>query len=76
MLNKIAIRRDLVDLLTKYNVDKYSGLHNQLMAENIIRWIEDYTRTQYWSTEKQQSYYDYMKQKEDPDGIQSNPRTR
>lgn len=53
MRNKTALRRDLQDLLAKYNVDKYTGLHNQLMADHLIRWIEEYTHTQYWSDEKQ-----------------------
>ncbi len=72
-----ALRKDLQDLLSKYEVDKYSGLHNYMMSEHIIRWIEEYIREQnvakIWSSEPQQSYYNYMtKQNEDPDGIQSN----
>jgi hypothetical protein len=70
-MKKQALRKDLQDLLSKYEVDKYTGLHNYMMSEHIIRWIEEYTREQNvaksWSSEPQQSYYDYMKkQKEDP----------
>ncbi len=70
-MKKQALKKDLQDLLTKYEVDKYTGLHNYMMSEHIIRWIEEYIREQNvaksWSSEPQQSYYDYMKkQKEDP----------
>jgi predicted membrane chloride channel (bestrophin family) len=70
-MKKQALRKDLQDLLSKYEVDKYTGLHNYMMSEHIIRWIEEYIREQNvaksWSSEPQQSYYDYMKkQKEDP----------
>jgi hypothetical protein len=70
-MKKQALRKDLQDVLSKYEVDKYTGLHNYMMSEHIIRWIEEYTREQNvaksWSSEPQQSYYDYMKkQKEDP----------
>lgn len=75
-----ALRKDLQDLLTKYEVDKYSGLHNHMMSEHIVRWIEEYIRQQNvaktWSIEPQTSYYEYMKQNEDPDGIQSNTGAR
>jgi hypothetical protein len=70
-MKKQALKKDLQDLLSKYEVDKYTGLHNYMMSEHIIRWIEEYIREQNvaksWSSEPQQSYYDYMKkQKEDP----------
>lgn len=79
-MKKVAFRKDLQDLLSKYEVDKYSGLHNHMMSEHIVRWIEEYIREQSvaksWSAEPQTSYYDYMKQKEDPNGIQSNTGAR
>jgi len=67
-MQKQALRKDLQDLLTKYEVDKYTGLHNYMMSEHIVRWIEEYVREQnvanLWSNEEQTSYFDYMKQKE------------
>lgn len=75
-MKKHALRKDLQDLLAKYDVDKYTGLHNYMMSEHIVRWIDEYIREQNvaksWTTEPQTSYYNYMKQNEDPDGIQSN----
>ena len=68
VMQKQALRKDLQDLLTKYEVDKYTGLHNYMMSEHIVRWIEEYVREQnvanLWSNEEQTSYFDYMKQKE------------
>lgn len=72
-MKKFAFRKDLQDLLSKYEVDKYTGLHNQMMSEHIVRWVDEYVREQNvaktWSTEPQTSYYDYMKQNGDPNGI-------
>ena len=72
-MNKQALRKDLQDLLTKHKVDKYTGLHNYMMSEHIVRWIEEYVREQnvanLWSNEEQTSYFDYMKQREDNDVV-------
>ena len=72
-MNKQALRKDLQDLLTKHKVDKYTGLHNYMMSEHIVRWIEEYVREQnvanLWSNEEQTSYFDYMKQKEGKDVV-------
>lgn len=66
-MQKQALRKDLQDLLTKFEVDKYTGLHNYMMSEHIVRWIEEYVREQnvasLWSNEEQTSYFDYMKTK-------------
>lgn len=79
-MKKIALRKDLQDLLERHSIDKYTGLHNYMMSEHIVRWIEEYTREQNvaknWSADRQTSYYDYMKQNEDPNGIQSNTGAR
>lgn len=75
-MKKQSLRVELQALLSKYEVDKYTGLHNYMMSEHIIRWIEEYIRQQnvasIWSNDSQPSYYDYMKDREGPDGIQSN----
>jgi predicted membrane chloride channel (bestrophin family) len=67
-MKKQPLQKDLQDLLTKHEVDKYTGLHNYMMSEHIVRWIEEYVREQnvatLWSNEEQTSYFDYMKQKE------------
>ena len=72
-MQKQALRKDLQDLLTKYEIDKYTGLHNYMMSEHIVRWIEEYVREQnvanLWSNEEQTSYFDYMKQKEGKDVV-------
>ena len=72
-MNKQPLRKDLQELLTKYEVDKYTGLHNYMMSEHIVRWIEEYVREQnvatLWSNEEQTSYFDYMKQKEGKDVV-------
>jgi len=72
-MQKQALRKDLQDLLTKHEVDKYTGLHNYMMSEHIVRWIEEYVREQnvanLWSNEEQTSYFDYMKQKEGKDVV-------
>ena len=72
-MQKQALRKDLQDLLTKHEVDKYTGLHNYMMSEHIVRWIEEYIREQnvanLWSNEEQTSYFDYMKQKEGKDVV-------
>ena len=72
-MQKQALRKDLQDLLTKFEVDKYTGLHNYMMSEHIVRWIEEYVREQnvanLWSNEEQTSYFDYMKQKEGKDVV-------
>lgn len=70
-MKKQALRKDLQELLSKYEVDKYSGLHNYMMSEHIVRWIEEYIREQNvakeWSSEDQLAYYDYMKIKKEGD---------
>ena len=75
-MKSMAFRKDLQDLLSKHQVDKYSGLHNYMMSEHIVRWIEDYIREQNvaknWTTEPQTSYYDYMKVREGVDDITAN----
>jgi predicted membrane chloride channel (bestrophin family) len=80
VMQKQALRKDLQDLLTKYEVDKYTGLHNYMMSEHIVRWIEEYVREQnvanLWSNETQTSYFDYMKRKEDNDVVQPNTGAR
>ena len=72
-MQKQALRKDLQDLLTKNEVDKYTGLHNYMMSEHIVRWIEEYVREQnvasLWSNEEQTSYFNYMKQKEGKDVV-------
>ena len=72
-MQKQALRKDLQELLTKHEVDKYTGLHNYMMSEHIVRWIEEYVREQnvanLWSNEEQTSYFDYMKQKEGNDVV-------
>ena len=72
-MQKQALRKDLQDLLTKHEVDKYTGLHNYMMSEHIVRWIEEYVREQnvanLWSNEEQTSYFNYMKQKEGKDVV-------
>ena len=72
-MQKQALRKDLQDLLTKHEVDKYTGLHNYMMSEHIVRWIEEYVREQnvanLWSNEEQTSYFDYMKQQEGKDVV-------
>lgn len=79
-MQKQALRKDLQELLTKYEVDKYTGLHNYMMSEHIVRWIEEYVREQnvasLWSNETQTSYFDYMKRKEDNDVVQPNTGAR
>ena len=79
-MQKQALRKDLQDLLTKYQIDKYTGLHNYMMSEHIVRWIEEYIREQnvasLWSNETQTSYFDYMKRKEDNDVVQPNTGAR
>jgi ABC-type iron transport system FetAB ATPase subunit len=79
-MQKQALRKDLQDLLTKFEVDKYTGLHNYMMSEHIVRWIEEYVREQnvasLWSNETQTSYFDYMKRKEDNDVVQPNTGAR
>lgn len=79
-MKKQALRKDIQDLLERHSIDKYTGLHNYMMSEHIVRWIEEYIREQNvarnWSADRQTSYYDYMKQSEDPNGIQSNTRAR
>lgn len=78
-MRRHEFKKDLQDLLTKYEIDKYSGLHSYMMSEHIVRWIDEYVREQNvarnWSSEPQMSYYNYMKWNEDTDGIQSNART-
>lgn len=80
VMQKQALRKDLQELLTKYEVDKYTGLHNYMMSEHIVRWIEEYIREQnvasLWSNETQTSYFDYMKRKEDNDVVQPNTGAR
>lgn len=80
VMQKQALRKDLQDLLTKFEVDKYTGLHNYMMSEHIVRWIEEYVREQnvanLWSNETQTSYFDYMKRKEDNDVVQPNTGAR
>ena len=80
VMQKHALRKDLQDLLTKFEVDKYTGLHNYMMSEHIVRWIEEYVREQnvasLWSSEPQTSYFNYMKQNEENDVIQSNTGAR
>lgn len=75
-MNKFSLRKDLQDLLSKHKVDKYTGLHNYMMSEHIIRWIDDYVRQQnvanIWAIDQQLPYYNYMKDGEEADGIQSN----
>lgn len=70
-MKKQALRKDLQELLSKYEVDKYTGLHNYMMSEHIVRWIEEYIREQNvakeWSSEDQLAYYDYMKIKKEGD---------
>ena len=72
-MKKQPFQKDLQDLLTKHEVDKYTGLHNYMMSEHIVRWIEEYVREQnvatLWSNEEQTSYFDYMKQKEGKDVV-------
>lgn len=79
-MKKQALRKDLQELLAKYEVDKYTGLHNYMMSEHIVRWIEEYIREQnvasLWSNETQTSYFDYMKQNEDNDVVQPNTGAR
>lgn len=79
-MQKHALRKDLQDLLTKFEVDKYTGLHNYMMSEHIVRWIEEYVREQnvahLWSNEEQTSYFNYMKRKEDNDVVQPNTGAR
>ena len=79
-MQKQALRKDLQDLLTKHEVDKYTGLNNYMMSEHIVRWIEEYIREQnvasLWSNETQTSYFDYMKRKEDNDVVQPNTGAR
>lgn len=79
-MKKQALRKDLQDLLDRHGIDKYTGLHNYMMSEHIVRWVEEYIREQNvaksWSAEPQMSYYEHMKQNEDPNGIQSNTRAR
>lgn len=79
-MQKQALRKDLQELLTKFEVDKYTGLHNYMMSEHIVRWIEEYVREQnvasLWSNETQTSYFDYMKRKEDNDVVQPNTGAR
>ena len=64
-MKKQALRKDLQELLTKYEVDKYTGLHNYMMSNHIVRWIEEYVREQnvanLWSNEEQTSYLSYTK---------------
>lgn len=73
-------KKELQDLLSKYEIDKYSGLHSYMMSEHIVRWIDEYVREQNvaknWSSEPQMSYYNYMKHNEDPNGIQPNTGAR
>jgi predicted membrane chloride channel (bestrophin family) len=72
-MKKQPFQKDLQDLLTKHEVDKYTGLHNYMMSEHIVRWIEEYVREQnvanLWSNEEQTSYFDYIKQKEGKDVV-------
>lgn len=74
-MKKQAFRKDLQELLDRYNIDKYSGLHNYMMSEHIVRWIEEYIREQNvaksWSAEPQISHYNYMREKEVKDDIHS-----
>lgn len=75
-MKKLALRKDIQELFDKHGVDKYTGLHNYMMSEHIVRWIEEYVREQNvaksWTTEQQTSYYDYMKSREANDVIQPN----
>lgn len=79
-MKKGALRKDLQVLLDQHSIDKYTGLHNYMMSEHIVRWIEEYIREQNvaktWPADQQTSYYDYMKHNEDPNGIQSNTGAR
>ena len=72
-MHKQALRKELQELLTKYEVDKYTSLHNYMMSEHIVRWIEEYIREQkvstLWDDEPQTSYIKYMNRKEDNDVI-------
>ena len=64
-MKKQALQKDLQELLTKHEVDKYTGLHNYMMSNHIVRWIEEYVREQnvanLWSNEEQTSYLSYTK---------------
>jgi predicted membrane chloride channel (bestrophin family) len=64
-MKKQALQKDLQELLTKHEVDKYTGLHNYMMSNHIVRWIEEYVReqnvTNLWSNEEQTSYLSYTK---------------
>ena len=64
-MKKQALQKDLQELLTKHEVDKYTGLHNYMMSNHIVRWIEVYVREQnvanLWSNEEQTSYLSYTK---------------
>ena len=75
-MKKQPLQKDLQDLLTKHEVDKYTGLHNYMMSEHIVRWIEEYIREQnvanLWSNETQTPYYDYIRDREAGYGIRPN----
>jgi len=67
-MHKQALRKELQQLLTKYKIDKYTGLHNYMMSEHIVRWIEEYIREQktptLWDDEPQASHINYMRARE------------
>jgi predicted membrane chloride channel (bestrophin family) len=45
-MRKHPFKQDLQDLLQKYNMETFTGLHNYMMAEHIVAWIEEYIREQ------------------------------
>jgi len=64
-MKKFELKKDFQDLLTKYEIDKFTGLNNYMMADHLVFWIEEYIRernvAKNWSSEPQTPYYDYMK---------------
>lgn len=46
MIGKHSFKKELQELLDKHNMDTFTGLHNYMMAEHIVTWIEEYIREQ------------------------------
>lgn len=69
MRHKTRFRKDIQELLTKYEIDKYCDLHSYMLSEHLVRWLEEYARQQNvakeWtlSSDDQQPYYNYMASK-------------
>jgi hypothetical protein len=67
-MKTFAFKKRLQDLLTEFEVDKYTDLNSYMLAEHIMRWIEEYNRqhnvAKGWSVKSQEQpqdhYHEYI----------------